>query len=210
MICDSPRLKEKKKNVYWIIKDIFRHYLFCVEFSLVTQWCPTLCDPTDCNTPGLPVHHQLPELTQTHVHRVGDAIQPSHPLSSPLLLPPSIFPNMRVFSNESVLRIRWPNNKKRYIYTQSVLCWIVLLQKDMWKSYPPAFMNVIWLGSSLYSCNWVKTRSSSWALNPVKPMSLLEEERNTKGNTLWKHREKKTMWRRRQRLQWCCHMPRNA
>ena len=47
------------------------------------QSCPTLCDPMDCSTPGLPVHHQLPELAQTHVHRVGDAIQPSHPLSSP-------------------------------------------------------------------------------------------------------------------------------
>ena len=61
----------------------------------------------DCSTPGLPVHHQLPELTQTHVHRVSDAIQPSHLLSSPFL-PPSIFPSVRVFSNESVLRIRWP------------------------------------------------------------------------------------------------------
>ena len=57
--------------------------------------------------PGLPLHHQLPELTQTHVHRVGDAIQPSHPLSSPFLLPP-ILHSIRVFSNESVLRIRWP------------------------------------------------------------------------------------------------------
>ena len=57
-----------------------------------------------CNTPGLPVHHQLPEFTQTHVHGVSDAIQPSHPL---LLLPP-IPPSIRVFSNESNLRIRWP------------------------------------------------------------------------------------------------------
>ena len=54
-----------------------------VQFSSVTQSCPTLCDPMDCNTPGLPVHHQLPEFTQTHVHWVSDAIQPSHPLSSP-------------------------------------------------------------------------------------------------------------------------------
>ena len=61
----------------------------------------------NCSTPGLPVHHQLPEFTQTHVHRDGDAIQPSHPLSSPLLLPP-IPPSIRVFSNESTLRIRWP------------------------------------------------------------------------------------------------------
>ena len=57
--------------------------LTAYQFSSVTQSCPTLCDPMDCSTPGLPVHHQLPELTQTHVPRVRDAIQPSHPLSSP-------------------------------------------------------------------------------------------------------------------------------
>ena len=57
----------------------------CSQFSSVqvSQSCPTLGDPKDCSTPGLPVHQQLPEVTQTHVHRVGDAIQPSHPLSSP-------------------------------------------------------------------------------------------------------------------------------
>ena len=49
----------------------------------VAQSCPTLCDPMDCSTPGFPVHHQLPELTQTHVHHISDAIQPSHPLLSP-------------------------------------------------------------------------------------------------------------------------------
>jgi len=54
-----------------------------VQFTSVTQSCPTLCDPMNCSTPGLPVHHQLPEFTQTHVHRGSDAIQPSHPLSSP-------------------------------------------------------------------------------------------------------------------------------
>ena len=54
-----------------------------VQFSSVAQSCLTLCDPMNCSTPGLPVHHQLPEFTQTHVHRVSDAIQPSHPLSPP-------------------------------------------------------------------------------------------------------------------------------
>ena len=54
-----------------------------VQFSSVTQSCPTLCNPMNCSTPGLPVHHQLPESTQTNVHRVDDAIQSSHPLSSP-------------------------------------------------------------------------------------------------------------------------------
>ena len=59
------------------------HIYSSVQFSSVAQSCPTLCDPMNRSTPGLPVHHQLPEFTQTHVHRVGDAIQPSHPLSSP-------------------------------------------------------------------------------------------------------------------------------
>ena len=58
-------------------------YTFEYQFSSVTQSCPTLCDPMDCSTPGLPVHHQLSEFTQTHVHQVSDAIQTSHPLSSP-------------------------------------------------------------------------------------------------------------------------------
>ena len=61
----------------------------------------------DCSTPGVPVHHQLLEPAQTHIHRISDAIKPFHPLSSPFLLP-SIFLSIRVFSNESVLRIRWP------------------------------------------------------------------------------------------------------
>ena len=78
-----------------------------IQFSSVAQSCPTLCDPMNRSTPVLPVHHQLPESTQTHAHRVGDAIQPSHPPSSPSLLPP-IPPSIRVFSDESTLCIRWP------------------------------------------------------------------------------------------------------
>ena len=78
-----------------------------VQLSSVAQSCPTLCNPMDCGMPGFPVHHQLLEFTQTHVHQVSDAIQLSHPLSSPFLLP-SIFPSLRIFSSESVLHIRWP------------------------------------------------------------------------------------------------------
>ena len=74
--------------------------------SSVAQSYPTLCDPIDCSTPGFPVHHQPSEFTQTHVHQLGDAIQPSHPLLSLLLR--SVFPSIRAFSSESVLRIRWP------------------------------------------------------------------------------------------------------
>ena len=81
----------------------------CITLSLnsVAQLWQTLCDPMECSTPGLPVHHQLPELTQTHVHWVGDAIQHLI-LCRPLLLLPSIFPSIRVFSNDSALHIRWP------------------------------------------------------------------------------------------------------
>ena len=78
-----------------------------IQFSSVAQSCPTLCNPMDCSMPGVPVHHQLLEFTQVHVHSVGDAIQPSQPVSCLLLLP-SIFPSIRVFSNELALRIRWP------------------------------------------------------------------------------------------------------
>ena len=74
--------------------------------SLHRGWL-TLSPPYTVLSPTLPVHHQLPEFTQTHVHWAGDVIQPAHPLLS-LLLPPSIFPTIRIFSNESALRIRWP------------------------------------------------------------------------------------------------------
>ena len=88
------------------------NYLFYIntyicQFSSVTQSCPPLCDPMNGSTPGLPVQHHLPEFTQTHVHGVSDAIQPSLPLSSPS--PPAQIPSsIRVFSNESTLCMRWP------------------------------------------------------------------------------------------------------
>ena len=90
-----------------LISFCFIRKLPSVQFSSVNQSCPTLCDPMNCSTPGLPVHHHLLEFTQTYVHRVGDAIQPSHPLSSPF--PPTpIPPSNRVFYNESTLHMRWP------------------------------------------------------------------------------------------------------
>ena len=81
----------KLSLICYLVYTLEKHTLFwnhkigfgSVQFSSVTQSCPTLCDPMNNSIPGLPVHHQLPEFTQTHVHWVGDAIQPSHPLSSP-------------------------------------------------------------------------------------------------------------------------------
>ena len=91
---------------------LFLYYLFSFTFSScccccsVAKSCLTLC-PVDCSTPGSSVLHCLPEFAQIRVHWVSDAIQSAHPLSPPLLLP-SIFPSIRVFSNESAFCIRWP------------------------------------------------------------------------------------------------------
>ena len=98
----------KKSQFYpYTERPAFQILKCCLQFSSVTQSCPTVCNPMDCSTPGLPVHQQLLEFTQTHVHWVDDVIHPSHPLSSLLLLP-SVFPSIRVLSNESALLIRWP------------------------------------------------------------------------------------------------------
>ena len=77
-LIEQPSRKVGKRS-----KQTFLQRRHSVQFSSVTQSCPTLCDPMNCSTPGLPVLHQLPEFTQTHIHGVGDAIQPCHPLSSP-------------------------------------------------------------------------------------------------------------------------------
>ena len=100
----SQRVRRNWATFTYHCRNIIQH---SVQFSSVTQSCPTLCDPMNHSTPGLPVHHKLPELTQTHVYWVSDAIQPSHLLSSPS--PPApIPPSIRVFSNESTLHMRWP------------------------------------------------------------------------------------------------------
>ena len=80
--------KQKLSSIIHTICSGLKHRIFymlhqLLKFSSVTQSCPTLCDPMNPSAPGLPVHHQLPEFTQTHVHRVSDAIQPSHPLLCP-------------------------------------------------------------------------------------------------------------------------------
>ena len=83
------------------------NYFISVQFSSVAQLCPTLCSLMDCSMPGFPVLHQLPELAQTYVHRVNDAIQPFHLLSSPSPPTFNLFYHQGLFQ-ESVLHIRWP------------------------------------------------------------------------------------------------------
>ena len=91
-----------------------------IQFSSVTQSCPTLCDPMNRSTPGLPVHHQLPEFTQIHVHGVGDAIQPFHPLLSPS--PPAPNPSQ----HQSLFQ--WVNSSREVAKVQSLASVIVKVE----------------------------------------------------------------------------------
>ena len=123
LYCKSKSVAKFKKKDYKKRMDIIIHFAFHIysnnsniitrllyilmkiwlnQFSSVAQPCPTLCDPIDYSTPGFPVHHQLPEPTQTHVHLIN------HLILCSVFLPPSVFPSIRVFFNESVLHIRWP------------------------------------------------------------------------------------------------------
>ena len=95
------------KHIHVVVQFSWSTISWIFQFSSVAQLCPTLCDPMNCSTPGLPVHHHLSEFTQTRIHWVSDAVQPSHPLSSPS--PPAPNPSQhQVFSNRSTLRMRWP------------------------------------------------------------------------------------------------------
>ena len=139
-----------------------------VHFSSVTQSCLTPCDPVHYRKPGFPVLHHLPELAQTHVHWVGDATQPSHPLSSPS--PPALnFSNFRVFSNESALHIRRP---KYWSFTFSLspsheysglisfrIDWFSLQSKGSQESSPTPWFNSI--NSSVLSFHYSPTLIST-------------------------------------------------
>ena len=114
---EEPAFPQRLKGVFFYQKKkkVTRKWLLTteVQFSSVAQSCLLLCDPMDCSTPGLPVHHQLPESTQTHVPWVGDAIRPSHPLSSPS--PPvfnlsqhqGLFQQQRTYRQMYVMRKNW-------------------------------------------------------------------------------------------------------
>ena len=136
----------------------------------VVKSCPTLCDPMDCSTPGFPVLHYLLEFAQIHVYWVSDAIQCYLMLCSPLLLLPSIFPSIRVFSNESALHIMWPkywsfsfNISPSNEYSELIsfkIDWLDLLEVQGTSSLIPGLT-----GSSQqpWSCWW--WGHTSWLVN---------------------------------------------
>ena len=101
-----------------------------VQFSSVAQLCPILCDPMDCSTPGFPSHHQLSEFTQTHVHSFGDAIQPSHPLSSPS--PPALNLSQHqglfkwVNSSHQVAKVVYALGNRKFLFVQCITIFALL------------------------------------------------------------------------------------
>ena len=127
------------------------------QFSSVAQSCSTLCNPTDCSTPGLPVHHQLLEPTQTHVHQVGDAIQPSHPLSSPF--PPAPIPaSIRVFPSESVLRIRWPKYRNFSISPSNEYSGLISFRKGLSR---------VFSNTTVQKHQFFNVQPSLWSNSPI-------------------------------------------
>ena len=137
------------------------------QFSSVTQLCLALWDSMDCSTPGFPV--PLPELAQTHVHRVGDAIEPSHLLSFPSP-PASILPSIRVFSNESGLCIRWPKYWSfsfriifRIDFLLNWLVWSPCIPRDSQESSPtPQFKSINSLALSFLYSPTLTSIHDSW------------------------------------------------
>ena len=124
-------------------------------FSPVTQSCPTLCSSMDCTTPRFPVHHQLLAVAQTHVHRIGDAIQSSHPLSS-TSPPPSIFPSIRVFSSESVLHFRWPKYWSFSISPSSEYSGLISFRMDsFWISLQSTGLSRVFSNTTVKSINFL-------------------------------------------------------
>ena len=133
---------------YFLLFSSFCSFWF--QFSSVAQSCPTLCDPMNCSMPGLPVHHQLPEFTQTYIHRVGDAIQPSHPLSSPSPPAPNPSQNQSLFqwvnSLHEVAKVclfysSW-RQKLGYWFLIAFLCRRLLLQISLLALFLLCTLNV--------------------------------------------------------------------
>jgi len=153
--------------------------IISVQFSLVTQSCPTLCDPMNRSTPGLPVYHQLPEFTETHVHRVSDAIQPSHPLSSPS--PPAPNPSQ----HQSLFQ--WVNSSHEVAKVLENIHWMTLLPVPIFVCVQAGIMwSLVW--KIWVSSGWkIGARWCSRSFSPNTIQYLLELTSLTHSGTLaWK------------------------
>ena len=148
-----------------------------VQFSSVPQSCPTFCDPMNHSTPGLPVHHQLPEFTQTHVHWVGDAIQPSHPLLSPSPSAPNPFQHQGLFQwvNSScqvakVLKLQLPVNIQSW-FPLGLTGFMSLQSKGLLRVF---YSTTVWkhLFLSAQPSFWSKSHICTWLLEKNVAFSI--------------------------------------
>ena len=166
---DNPSLSQISCSpcLHSSVTELFTASELCVHFGTadysdqirsVAQSCPTLCDPMNRNTSGLPVHHELPEFTQTHVHRVSDAIQPSHPLSSPSSPAPSPS-RIRVFSNESTLRMRWP---KYWSFSFSIIPSKEIPGLISFRKRAERTSGMLWYKAIVFSNRELKSREVKW------------------------------------------------
>ena len=171
-----PVTSNKNMTSSWTTIQTFK-ILLCVQFSSVTQSFMTVCDPVECSMPGFPVHHHLLELAQTHVHRVSDATQPSHSLSSPF--PPSIFPTVRVFSNESALWIRWP---KYWSFSFSMspsneYSGLISFRMDWFDLLCGNFLPGTWKQWTWKNNTWTVSARTDNFISAVKPFYRSKEQR---------------------------------
>ena len=157
LMCDWKSLNS---CIYISFQPLWRGCL-SQSVSSVTQSCLTLCNLMYCSTPGFSVHHQLPEFTQTSVHRVKGAIQPSHPLLSPSL-PTSIFPSIRVFSSQSVLRIRWPKYWSFGITLCSECSGLICFRSDLLDSWQSTGLSRVFSNSPVQKHRFFGVQPSSW------------------------------------------------
>ena len=144
------------------------------QFSSVTQPCWTLCDPMDCSMPGFPVHYQLLELAQTHVHRVGDAIH--HLIFCRPLLLPSVFPRIRVFSNESALTYQMANVLELQLQHQS-LQWIFRVDFPLdWLVWSPQLkeFSKVFSNTTVQKHQFFGSQSSLWSNSHIHTWLLKE------------------------------------
>ena len=137
-----------------------------VQFSSIAQSCPTLCDPMNCSRPGLPVHHQLLEFTQTYVHQVSDAIQPSHPLSSP-----SPAPN----PSQHQSLFQWVHHQLPE-FTQTHVHWVRDASHPLSSPSPPTFnlsQHQVFSKESVLRIRWPKYWSFSFSISPSSEYSWM-------------------------------------
>jgi len=188
---------------------VYAHTMYMYQFSSVAQSCLTLCDPMNLNTPGLPVHHQLPEFTQTHIHRISDAIQPSHPLSSPSLPAPNPSQHQSLFQwvqciciNTHIMANGGGSLEIIFIWHQ-ISSLVMGRSLDIWSLYLLEFSREIELIGDVCSCLslsiifisiYLSIWRRQWQPTPVLLPGKSHGRRSLVGCRPWGHEESDIYW----------------